>query len=139
MKKLSLIVAGLSLAASVASANNFTSMNKTDSQFLFDGSTKAVALSGQEMKQTEGKMATITVNQLKLDILSSESAKHDEMVTRVAAVNDILALLRSKGSVISGDVRTANLDEIKAPSTATDIVSLGNSANISTIPNFLIP
>jgi hypothetical protein len=59
MKKLMLTIASLFLATSVASANpqkmDFTSMNKADSQFLFDGSTKAIALSSQEMKQTEGE------------------------------------------------------------------------------------
>ena len=60
MKKLMFIIASLFLATSVASASpsqqmDFTSMNKADSQFLFDGSTKAIALSSLEMKQTDGE------------------------------------------------------------------------------------
>ncbi|MEA3315299.1 MAG: hypothetical protein U9Q30_05535, partial [Campylobacterota bacterium] len=60
MKKLMLIIASLFLATSVASASpsqqmDFTSMNKADSQFLFNGSTKAIALSSQEMEATEGE------------------------------------------------------------------------------------
>jgi len=60
MKKLMLMIASLFLATSVASANptskmDFVSMNKADSQFLFNGSAKAITLSSQEMKQTEGE------------------------------------------------------------------------------------
>lgn len=66
MKRLMLIVASLFLAANVASATpsnqmDFTSMNKADSQFLFDGSANAIALSGQEMKQTEGEWINIAI------------------------------------------------------------------------------
>lgn len=60
MKKLMFIIASLFLATSIVNANpsqqmDFTSMSKADSQFLFDGATKAIALSGQEMKETEGE------------------------------------------------------------------------------------
>ena len=66
MKKLMLIVASLFLATSVASANqlqkmDLASMNKADSQFLFDGSTKVIALSSQEMKQTEGEWINFAI------------------------------------------------------------------------------
>jgi len=60
MKKLMFIIASLFFATSIVSANpskqvDFNTMNKTDSQFLFDGATKAIALSGQEMLETEGE------------------------------------------------------------------------------------
>ena len=60
MKRLMFIVASLFLVTSIASASpsqqmDFTSMNKAESQFLFDGSTKAIVLSNQEMKDTEGE------------------------------------------------------------------------------------
>jgi len=66
MKKLILIIASLFLATSIASASpskqmDFASMNKADSQFLFDGSTNAIALSSQEMKQTEGEWIRIAI------------------------------------------------------------------------------
>jgi len=59
MEKLMFIIASLFLATSIVSASpskqmDFTSMNKANSQFLFDGSTNAIALSSQEMKQTDG-------------------------------------------------------------------------------------
>jgi len=60
MKKLMFIIASLFLATSIVSASpskqmDFASINKTDSQFLFDDSTNAIALSSQEMKNTEGE------------------------------------------------------------------------------------
>jgi hypothetical protein len=60
MKKLILMIASLFLATSVASANptakmDMLSMSKADSSFLFNGKANVVALSGTEMKQTEGE------------------------------------------------------------------------------------
>ena len=60
MEKLMFIIASLFLATSIVSASpskqmDFASINKTDSQFLFDDSTNAIALSSQEMKNTEGE------------------------------------------------------------------------------------
>jgi hypothetical protein len=60
MKKLMLMIASLFLATSVASANptqkmDMLSMSKADSSFLFNGKANVVALSGTEMKQTEGE------------------------------------------------------------------------------------
>ncbi len=60
MKRSMLIVASLLFAASVANANpspnmDFTTMNKADSQFLFEGSASAIALNEQELEETEGQ------------------------------------------------------------------------------------
>jgi len=60
IKKLLLVLAltsGLIMANGLENSKkmHFTSMNKADSQFLFDGSTNAIALSDQEMKNTEGE------------------------------------------------------------------------------------
>ena len=60
MKKIMLIISSLLLLSSVANADisqniSLETMNKADSQFLFDGSTNTIALSSQEMKQTEGE------------------------------------------------------------------------------------
>jgi hypothetical protein len=60
MKKLILMIVNLFLATSIASANPTTkmdmlSMNKADSSFLFNGKANVIALSGTEMKQTEGE------------------------------------------------------------------------------------
>ncbi len=64
MKKTILVIVGLFLVTSVASANptqtmNFSSMSKIDTQFLFDGSAKTIILTNQGMKQTEGEFWNI--------------------------------------------------------------------------------
>jgi len=60
MKKLMLAIASLFLVTSVAVANptskmDMLSMSKADSSFLFNGKVNTIALSGQEMRQTEGE------------------------------------------------------------------------------------
>lgn len=64
MKKILLVIASLFLAINVASASptskvDFTTMSKVDSEFLFDGNTNVIALSSQEMKETEGEFVPL--------------------------------------------------------------------------------
>jgi hypothetical protein len=76
MKKLVLMIVSLFLATSIASANptakmDMLSMSKADSSFLFNGKASVIALSGTEMKQTEGELAPIVPIILRIAIAAT--------------------------------------------------------------------